>query len=89
LHTYIGMEMKDSDRLTILDQLSKLTLTSDQENIDFAKFKSYNDYAAYQVKKLPEIMLTFLQYDGGDEAMYYMQLTWMEDYWSLRKNMSS
>ena len=83
------MEMKDTDRLAILDQLNKFNLNFGQESIDFTRFKSYNDYAAYQVKKLPEILLTFLQYDGGDEAMYYMQLTWMEEYWSLRKNMSS
>lgn len=53
-----------------------------------ATFKTYNSYASYQVERFPEILMAFMQYEGGDDAMFYLQLIWMSDYAKSRKKMA-
>ena len=53
-----------------------------------ATFKTYNSYASYQVERFPEILTAFMQYEGGDDAMFYLQLIWMSDYSKSRKKMA-
>lgn len=50
-----------------------------------AEFKTYNSYARSQVDKFPEILMAFMQYDGGDDAMFYLQLIWMSDFCKAKK----
>lgn len=50
-----------------------------------AEFKTYNEYAEYQVNKFPEILMAFMQYDTGEDSMFYIQLVWMHDYFKGKK----
>ena len=50
-----------------------------------AEFKTYNEYAEHQVDKFPEILMAFLQYDTGEDSMFYLQLVWMHDYFKGKK----
>jgi hypothetical protein len=83
------METKDLDRLAAIKQISGYAMDSALQGVDIFSFKTYNEYAAHKIKSLPDIMLSFLQYEGGDDAIYYMQLVWMEDYHLAHKKAST
>jgi hypothetical protein len=79
------MQTKDLDRLAAIEQISNYALSSNHESIDTSKFKTYNEYVAHKINTMPDIMLAFLQYEGGADAIYYMQLVWMEDWFRYGK----
>ena len=70
-----------------LDKLESYGVFDNAKPTDPSKFGSYNEYTADQVSKFPEILLAFMQYEGGDDAMYYLQLIWMDDFYKSKKNM--
>ena len=71
-----------------LEKLEAFTALNTTKPSDPNMFRSYNDYAADQVDQFPEILLAFMQYDGGDDAMFYLQLIWMSDFYKARKKQS-
>jgi hypothetical protein len=83
------MEAKDLDRLAAIKQMSNYVMDSALQDVDIFSFKTYNEYAAHKIIGLPDVMLSFLQYEGGDDAIYYMQLVWMEDYHLAHKKAST
>ena len=71
-----------------LEKLEAFTAFNTAKPSDPNKFKTYNDYTADQVGKFPKIVLAFMQYDGGEDAMFYLQLIWMSDFYKARKKQS-
>jgi hypothetical protein len=66
-----------------LDKLSSVYLLDTEST----KRACYNEYVADQVREISDIILAFLQYEGGDDALFYMQLLWMDDFYKSKKNM--
>ena len=70
-----------------LNKLEAYSTLNNDKLADLTKFNSYNEYTADQVSKFPEIFLAFMQYEGGDDAMFYLQLIWMNDFYEGKKNL--
>ena len=68
-----------------LNELESMGVFSKNKSSDPNKYKTYNEFAEAQVAKFPEIMLAFMQYEGGDDAMFYLQLIWMSDFYKAKK----